>query len=146
MQITEIKGDVFSAKGCTYLQCISADIACGKGIAVAFNRHFDTRNRLMESFGNTVLHRWDLGDIGFALYCTPVLNLITKRRYFEKPTETSLQNALRDAASTCRELNLNKIAMPRIACGLDRMDWQTQVRPAIIDAFSGTDVDITVYS
>lgn len=145
MQITEINGDVFSAKDCVFMQCISADIACGQGIAVEFNRHFDTRNKLREYFGSMLL-RWDLGDHGFSLYCTPVLNLITKRRYFDKPTETTLKNALRDAADTCKELDIHKIAMPRIACGLDRMDWQAQVKTAIMEAFSGTDVDITVYS
>ena len=46
MQITEIPGDLFSAKNITYMQCISADIACGKGIAVAFNQHFDTKSEL----------------------------------------------------------------------------------------------------
>lgn len=145
MQITEINGDVFSAKDCVFMQCISADIACGQGIAVEFNRHFDTRNKLREYFGS-MLFSWDLGDHGFSLYCTPVLNLVTKRRYFDKPTETTLKNSLRDAANTCKELDIHKIAMPRIACGLDRMDWQTQVKPAIMEAFSETDVDITVYS
>ena len=41
MTIKEIPGDLFTATDTTFMQCISADIACGAGIAVAFNQHFD---------------------------------------------------------------------------------------------------------
>lgn len=146
MQMKEIPGNLFSAGNVTYVQCISADIACGKGIAIMFNQHFDIKNRLSECFGNGILSRWDNEQHGFAVFEEPVINLITKRRYFEKPTEKTLQDALRDAARICEQSGIREIAMPYIASGLDRMDWKTQVRPAIEAAFTGMDINITVYS
>lgn len=146
MQITEIPGDLFSAKSIAYMQCISADIACGKGIAVAFNQHFNTKNKLKTKYGNQMLAHWDTGNLGFAVLEPPVINLITKRRYFDKPTEQSLRNALHDAVRLCKEYDIHEIAMPYIASGLDRMNWQTQVKPIIASEFQETDIIITVYS
>lgn len=146
MQINEIPGDLFTAKNVIYMQCISADIACGKGITVAFNQHFDIKNRIKTDFNNQILEQWDAGSIGFAVFENPVINLITKRRYFEKPTEESLKNALHDAARMCQQLNIKELAIPYIASGLDRMSWQTQVKPAIVDAFRELNINITVYS
>lgn len=145
MTIKEIPGDVFSAKDVTFMQCISADIGCGAGIAVAFNKHFDIKNRIQSRLENLPLDYWDEGHEGFAIMETPVINLVTKRRYFEKPTEQSLKNALDAAVKICNENNITSIAMPYIASGLDKMNWKTQVRPAIEAAFDGTSVDITVY-
>lgn len=40
----EIKGDLFTAPEDFYfVQCISADFACGAGIAMEFNKHFDVK-------------------------------------------------------------------------------------------------------
>lgn len=56
-------------------------------------------------------------------------NLITKENYWDKPTYTTLWEALNDAAQTLKELSLNgfnvpnKIVMPKIGCGLDKLDW-----------------------
>lgn len=146
MQIQEIPGDLFSAKNVTYMQCISADIACGKGIAVAFNQHFDIKNKLKSKYTDEILQKWDNGDTGFAVFEQPVINLITKRKHFEKPTNLSLQNALKDAVRLCKVYGIHNIAIPYIASGLDKMNWQTQVKPAIIETFQNTDISITVYS
>jgi hypothetical protein len=145
MTIREIPGDLFTAKDVTFIQCISADIACGAGIAVAFNKHFDIKNRIKTRLENLPLDYWDEGHMGFAILETPVINLVTKRRYFEKPTETTLKNALMAAVKICQEKDVTAIAMPYIASGLDKMNWKTQVRPAIEEAFAGTNIDIMVY-
>lgn len=145
MTITEIPGDLFTAKDTMFIQCISADIACGAGIAVAFNKHFNIKNRIKDRLDDLPATYWDEGHEGFAILETPVINLVTKRRYFEKPTETSLKNALDAAVKICKDKNVTAIAMPYIASGLDKMNWKTQVRPAIERAFAGTNIDITVY-
>lgn len=145
MTIKEIPGDLFTAKDTMFMQCISADIACGAGIAVAFNKHFDIKNRIKTRLDDMPMNYWDEGHEGFAILERPVINLVTKRRYFEKPTERSLENALKTVAAICDAQGIKTIAMPYIASGLDRMDWKTQVRPAIERTFKELDIDITVY-
>ena len=51
-----------------------------------------------------------------------VFNLITKERYFEKPTYNTLTGALCKMKALCQSENIHKIAMPIIGCGLDRLE------------------------
>ena len=145
MTIKEIPGDLFTATDAMFMQCISADIACGAGIAVAFNQHFDIKNRIKKRLEQVPMDYWDEGHHGFAILEKPAINLVTKRRYFEKPTEETLKNALDAAVDICAQQHVKAIAMPYIASGLDKMNWDKQVRPAIEKAFAETDIDITVY-
>lgn len=53
MQLKEEKRDLFSVnneKDMWYVQCISADFACGKGIALEFNKRGDVKNLLMKNY------------------------------------------------------------------------------------------------
>ena len=51
-----------------------------------------------------------------------VYNLITKERYFQKPTYQSIHYALDEMKYHAVTNNFRCIAMPKIACGLDKMD------------------------
>ena len=47
MKYIEEYRDLFSVPDDVYfVQCISADFAMGKGIAVQFNQRFDTKNKI----------------------------------------------------------------------------------------------------
>ena len=43
----------------------------------------------------------------------------------------------------CREYGITKVAMPRIGCGLDRLNWD-DVRPMIEEIFKDMDIEILV--
>jgi len=43
----------------------------------------------------------------------------------------------------CENFDIEKIAMPLIGCGLDRLDWE-QVKDVIEDVFGETDIEILV--
>ena len=67
-------------------------------------------------------------------------NLITKGRYFDRPTYDTLEQSLNDARYTLSVLAENglivpnKIVMPKIGCGLDHLGWD-KVRPIIEKVF-----------
>lgn len=42
-------------------------------------------------------------------------------------------------------LNVNKIAMPKIGCGLDKQNW-SDIKPLIEKVFGDTDIEIVVCS
>jgi hypothetical protein len=42
------------------------------------------------------------------------------------------------------ELHIKKLAMPRIGCGLDKLDWNT-VEEIIEEVFEGADIEIVIY-
>lgn len=135
--------DLFSVSEDYYLaHCISADFGMGKGIVVEFNKRFDMKNKLQTKYPNFVndYHHYKYG--GMALIEGRVINLITKERYWEKPTYETLRNAL-NIAKIRLPLECKKIAMPVIGCGLDRLEW-SKVSNIIKDIFSDTDIEILV--
>lgn len=135
--------DLFSVPEDYYLaHCISADFGMGKGIVVEFNKRFDMKNKLQTKYPNFVnnYHHYKYG--GMALIEGRVINLITKERYWEKPTYETLRNAL-NIARIRLPLECKKIAMPVIGCGLDRLEW-SKVSDIIKDVFSDTDIEILV--
>ena len=135
--------DLFSVPDDYYLAyCISADFGMGKGIVVEFNKRFDMKRKLQSKYPNFVNdyhhNRW----CGMALIEGRVINLITKERYWQKPTYQTMKEALNIARLRIPR-ECKKIAMPAIGCGLDRLEWG-KVSEIIKEVFEDTDVEILV--
>lgn len=140
MRYKEQKRDLFSANSDYYLaHCISADFRMGKGIVVEFNKRFDMKNKLKQLYPN-YLQTWTNGD---CLKEGKVFNLITKERYYSKPTLVTLKNALIKMKEICLKENITKIAMPKIGCGLDQLNWN-DVKRLLFETFEDTDIEIFV--
>ena len=70
--------------------------------------------------------------------------LVTKKRYFEKPTYESMKSSLQNMKTHSLNHNVNHIAMPRIGSGLDQLNWQ-KVAQIIEEVFSDSNINISVY-
>lgn len=154
MKITMVKGDLFTAdKDCALCHCISADFALGAGIAREFAKR-GVKKELFLLYGNG--GGW--AEHGYCLFTSATeflgeLNLVTKEHYYDKPTLTTLRQALENmrdwhvlTRDSCyyRSADIWRIAMPKIGCGLDRLDWD-DVQLIIEDVFKDVDVEIIVY-
>lgn len=136
MTITEETRDLFTVPQGYYLaHCISGDFALGAGIAKKFNEVYDMRFKLFRDF--------DEGEVGRAYLVDNVFNLVTKPRYFDKPTYETLENSLRDMKERCEDLGVAKLAIPLLGCGLDRLDWN-RVYEIIVNVFEDMNIDILV--
>ena len=136
--------DLFSVPDDYYLaHCISADFGMGKGIVVEFNKRFDMKKKLQSKYpdylNQFICHR--IG--GDCILEGIVFNLITKERYFEKPTIITMRIALEKMKKICLENNITKVAMPTIGAGLDRLTW-SDVSKQINHIFNDTDIEILV--
>ncbi len=121
-----------------FAHCISADFALGAGIAVEFDRRFKCRDQLMNFYNSSVYD-----EPGYVLPTGRVFNLVTKQKYWQKPTYKTMRLALEDLKEALRIRKITKIAMPKIGCGLDRLEWET-VKRMIQYIFADTDVEIFV--
>lgn len=136
--------DLFTLpKEYSLVHCISADLAMGAGIAVSFNKHFNMRSRLLKQFGTDLVTSWDKTPTGHCIHEDRVFNLITKRNYWHKPTYKTLTEALTECKNQCEFLNVEKLAMPMIGCGLDKLEW-SKVSLIIQEVFKDTNIDIIV--
>jgi hypothetical protein len=134
MIIHEKPGDLFNLDPSFLLaHCISADAKMGAGIARRFVREFPAL---------ASLRRQNL-TIGSAPLVGRVFNLVTKPRYFDKPTYKSIGYALDSLAGACAMNMVPRLGIPRIGCGLDRLSWD-KVRPMIEERFKDLPIEIAV--
>lgn len=137
MNFEIVKRDLFTLPEEYYLaHCISADYALGAGIAKEFNRKYDMRRKLKK-------YAADRNIVGTAVLIENVFNLITKERYFQKPSYENLTSALIAMREYSVLKKINSIGMPKIGCGLDRLEWN-RVEKIITDVFEDTDCSITI--
>ena len=122
--------------------CISGDFALGAGVAKQIDEAFNMRDALHGMWGkdSEMTGTW---SVPCCLPVGNVFNLVTKERYFHKPTLASLRTALEEMASYAVRMRITKIAMPKIGCGLDRLNWD-DVAPMIQEIFEDTDIEIMV--
>ncbi len=143
----EEKRDLFTVSKDYYLaHCISADFALGAGIAKEFNRRYDMKKKLFDKFPGSRVPYWDKLQERYRGLCVRidnVYNLITKKNYWNKPTLDTFENALNWMKEDALYNKIDKIAMPQIGCGLDRLDWE-DVSELIKKVFEDTDIEILV--
>lgn len=145
MKYEEIKGDLFSAgDDYYYVQCGSADLTLGAGIAIQFNERFGVKEALRKKFENNELLEAYKHYGGFCVEYLNTMTLITKYRYFEKPTYKTLTDALMMLKRKCEYGGIKKLAMPKIGCGLDRLNYD-RVSGIIKAIFEDTDIEIKVF-
>jgi hypothetical protein len=134
MFIQEKPGDLFAVDNSFFLaHCISADAKMGAGIARRFVREFPALAGLR---GSSLV-------VGGVYPVDRVFNLVTKDKYFEKPTYKTLGFTLDVLVGICVTQGVSRLAMPRIGCGLDRLSW-TKVRPMIEDRFLDLPIEIAI--
>ncbi len=137
--IKEEKGDLFSVKNSSpiFAHCVSSDGKMGAGIAKQFVRRYGSSLR-------DSVDGFEVGDAApYKNGDTKIYNLITKEKYWKKPTFKSIQSSLKSLRKRLAENNEEKIYMPRIASGLDGKDWN-KVKTKIKDVFDGSDIQITI--
>lgn len=141
MKLIEEVNDLFNYEGKAWLaHCISSDFGMGNGIVLEFNKRYNLKNHMIKNY---IRDSW-CGK-GF---CIPVkefniFNLVTKRKYFQKPTYETLKQSLIDMKSYALYYNIETIAIPRIGCGLDGLIWDN-VKSIIETVFKDTDIKIIV--
>lgn len=154
MKIIERKGNLFNApndlktdiSNLLFVHCISADFALGAGIAKTFADEHNVRNALYNKYYRDA---WD--NKGYALFTYTdimVMNLVTKEKYYNKPTYKTLKESLEHLKNQLLDspILLEKILiMPKIGCGLDRLEWN-KVKDIIEEVFKDINVSIYFYS
>lgn len=137
MILKEEKRNIFTVDDKYYFaHCISKDANMGAGIAVAFKKEFSGLSRLS--------NHWELNEgVGGCMLVDKVFNLITKERYWHKPNYQSLQTSLISMKVLIHDNKVKYLAMPKIGCGLDRLQWG-KVREIIEEVFEDTDIEILV--
>lgn len=143
MKWSETNNNLFSyGEDWLKVQCGSADLFLGGGIAVEFNNYKHVKIELIR-YCNECDYDPVIGDCFiFEDTCT----LITKEKVYHKPTYETIKMALerlKEVLNTAREDNItiDKLAFPKIGCGIDSLEWK-KVKQIILDIFKDEEVEI----
>lgn len=138
--VKEITGDLFEASEEYALgHCVSQDFRMDRGIALEFRRKFGQIEELSKQ-KKSVTEVASIKAEGRTIIC-----LITKEYYWQKPTYENVFLTITNLKHFCTSENITKVAMPRIACGLDKLQW-SEVRTMIRYIFRNTQIQILIFS
>lgn len=152
MTITEVKQDLFTVpKNYTLVHCVSADFAMGAGIAKEFTKR-GVKDYLLTDSITLIPEKERVGTcvVTFETGWVSEFNLITKEKYWHKPTYDTLRKSLLSAKEFYISVGdeytkMIKLAMPKIGCGLDKLSWD-KVKAIIEEVFADTNIEILVCS
>ena len=122
--------------------CNSADAKMSKGFAETICRRVNGLQEFCRRAKTTVgsaLPYWDPESNNF------IYNLVTNLKFFEKPTLDNLRMSLEDMRGHALLNNITKTSMPKIGCGLDKLQW-TDVFKLIQDTFIYSGIQIQIIS
>ncbi len=118
--------------------CISKDCALGAGIDLEFRNRYGVEELVEQQKG-----------VGECAYVEKkgrrILHLITKEKASDRPTYDNLEQSLRNARKICLEQNINTLAIPKIGCGLDRLEW-SKVETLVNKIFGESTIRVKVYT
>ena len=120
--------------------CISADARMKKGFTDFLSDRIlglSSTCRKAKFFTRQVFPIWDSTGKRY-LY-----NLVTKERYCDKPNLSTLSKTLEAMKSHANMNSVSTIAIPKLGCGLDQMNWQDVVK-LFRDIFTYADVQLLV--
>lgn len=147
MMYSEVNSNLFDYydKGYYLVHCISADFKLGAGIAKEFDKRFNLRDDLLYVYGEDWWKVYDntFGGEAFLHNKKRIIDLVTKTRYWNKPTMFTMRRALTKLKIGCEQKGISKLAMPKIGCGLDKLKWE-DVSLAIKEIFAESPIEIVV--
>lgn len=143
MTLTFKTKDLFTVpKDYILCHCISADFAMGAGVAKQFTNR-GVKSYLKKHYKENIWSGEGYALLSFATIWNAEFNLVTKEHYFDKPTLQTMKDALESMKSQMYFSTTNKIAMPEIGCGLDKLNW-IDVQNLLYETFKDTDIDFLV--
>lgn len=135
MEFKEIQKDIFTVDSkYVFAHCISGDYILGKGIAVEFEKRYNLKDRL---------NRYGKNNHPDCIFINPVFNLVTKSKYWHKPTYESIRESLELMKEMIIDMGIKYLAMPTIGCVLDRLKWE-KVKEIIKLVFYNVDIEILI--
>ncbi len=118
--------------------CISKDCALGAGIALEFRNRYGVEELVEQQKG-----------VGECAYVEKkgrrILHLITKEKAGDRLTYDNLEQSLISARRICLEQKITTLAIPKIGCGLDRLEW-SKVETLVNKIFGESTICVKVYS
>ncbi|KAK3912481.1 ADP-ribose glycohydrolase OARD1 [Frankliniella fusca] len=138
--VKEIKCDLFALpESYALAHCVGSDFIMSSGIAVKFRKKYRNVPELLDQNKNP-------GQVAFIKIAKSeqyIYYLVTKLCSTGKPKWEDFEKSVTEWRDLCLEHKISKIAIPKIGCGRDLLDWN-RVLNLLNQQFSNTGIEITV--
>lgn len=144
-KVQEIKADLFTAPSHYALaHCVGADLLMGRGIAVAFKRKFGCKQYLLEQ--GKVAGQVATLPANLCHREAPIFYLVSKTFSTSYgPKWEDFVSCLVELRRLCEQMNLKYVAMPRIGCYNDHLNW-CQVEAELYKTFHRSSTSVFVFT
>ena len=119
--------------------CVSRDLEMGAGIALQFR----------DAFNNVEFLKKQEKKVGEVAVLPAgesfIYYLVTKEEFHDKPSYAALASSVQAMRDHCISNDVNSLAMPRIGCGLDGLEWK-EVTAILKTVFINTGIKIKIYT
>lgn len=137
MRIINIHGDILlSPPDLPIIQAVSLDGKMGAGLAKLIQTKYCIRNDFLNS------HRKLYSVVPVSKFGRLFLNVITKEKFYDKPTEDDVKISLCNLRTFMISNNIKSICAPKFSCGLDGLNYNTLL--SILFNIFGQD-PVTIY-
>lgn len=137
--VKEIAGNLFEApKDYAFGHCVSKDFQMNKGIALEFRRRFGK----VEQLKNQKKQVTEVASI--ISEERTIICLITKEYYWQKPSYEDIFLTLTNLKQFCMNQGIMNLALPKIACGLDELQWP-EIRTMLRYIFKNSKIKILIF-
>ena len=145
MILKEVHMDIMNVPQGYYLaQAISADLNFSVGLPALFDVAYDMSKKFEKEAETYEEFGADFNPVPGQVYLIDnVFNLIVKETSYDRPSREHLLTALVDLREEMEDLYVTKLAIPRICCGRNGLDWR-EVRNVIEFIFHEFDGEILV--
>ena len=142
--VQEIKANLFDFTDSEMVaHCISGDYTLGAGIAKEMERKYNLRYNLYLQHDIPTGRRYDRKMLGHAIRVGNIYNLITKGRFHDGASYDYLRTSLEDVRDDMLVRDEERIYIPRLGCGRDRLDWM-EVERILTEVFENTPIEVFV--
>ena len=122
--------------------CISADAKMSRGFADFLSHHIPG---LRSTCKKARLSKGQVFPFCDFLNRRYIYKHVTKEKFSDKPHLPTLLSTLEAMKSHASMYGISTVAIPKIGCGLDKMNWQ-DVGKLLRDVFAYSDIHIVVYT
>ncbi|KAF4523831.1 hypothetical protein B566_EDAN008066 [Ephemera danica] len=123
--------------------CVSRDLHCGAGFANCLKSLYFGKSG-MEILKSQERNVGEVSALPIE-HGRFILSLVTKELYYGKPTLRNIELSLWSLKRFCHEFGVYNVAMPLIACGLDKQKW-SKVQKLIEKIFGHSIINIKIYT
>lgn len=125
-------------EGVPIVHCVSWCGKMGAGVARTLNSIFDLKTEFQAT------ERYGPGLVAIPRYNRYILNLITKKYFFGKPTLDDFKQALLFLREFIIQHNCKHVAAPALGTGRDKLPMEA-VLDALAEALDGLDVVVHIH-